>query len=279
VVLELPDILVLYKPPAWQVDTQDVGPIGHRLSEFLQAAVAGAGPSRAAARGLGRDRSHAFGLVTRLDTPSSGLLLAATTYEAYYSLRWQFAEDTVERDYVCLLHGWMDPSVSHLSADIGYARAQGTVPTQISDGGRRATTFVKVLAHGAADASSSADAGTRRVSLVAVRIGTGRRHQIRAHVAHAGHPVVGDTKYSDERQDFDWCPRNFLHRYHLAFQRVDGSRFHASASLPLDLTRVLAALAPCGPASARALQEEWRVCGGSPRSWDELEPLPFSSAD
>lgn len=98
--------------------------------------------------------------------------------------------------------------------------------------------------------------GQERYSLVAIRISTGRRHQIRAHLAHAGHPVVCDAKYGGKQleageksgaeryqQDLQWCPRNFLHRYRVAWVS-DQNPHEAHAELPGDLKEALAQLSP-----------------------------------
>ena len=66
-------------------------------------------------------------------------------------------------------------------------------------------------------------------SLVAIRIRTGRRHQIRTHMAHIGNPIVCDGKYTSAKiflKDKEWCERNFLHRYRLAFLDVSGASTH-----------------------------------------------------
>merc|ERR1719428_2168790 len=81
IVLDLPGMAVLFKPPGWEVDDEDVRPNGKWLSRFLQATY----PRSAVAR----DQAHAFGMVHRLDVPSSGLILTGTSYEGHYDLKWQ----------------------------------------------------------------------------------------------------------------------------------------------------------------------------------------------
>eukprot|EP00413_Alexandrium_margalefii_P011602 CAMPEP_0204526612 /NCGR_PEP_ID=MMETSP0661-20131031/8538_1 /ASSEMBLY_ACC=CAM_ASM_000606 /TAXON_ID=109239 /ORGANISM="Alexandrium margalefi, Strain AMGDE01CS-322" /LENGTH=137 /DNA_ID=CAMNT_0051532467 /DNA_START=92 /DNA_END=501 /DNA_ORIENTATION=- len=75
-------------------------------------------------------------------------------------------------------------------------------------------------------------------SLVAVRIATGRRHQIRTHVAHVGHATLCDGKYtasSTHASDRTWCERNFLHRFCLTFSDKTGATSTATSRLPADL--------------------------------------------
>ena len=102
--------------------------------------------------------------------------------------------------------------------------------------GRPAKTFVKTLGH-------LTDIKGSSLALLAIRIGTGRRHQIRIHSAHTGHAVVSDAKYSAEnsyRHDTQWCPRNFLHRFRLSFRSPEFTQ--VAESLPTDLQAVLRAL-------------------------------------
>eukprot|EP00435_Cladocopium_sp_Y103_P058945 s958_g20.t3 len=115
--------------------------------------------------------------------------------------------------------------------------------------------------------------GQERYSLVAIRISTGRRHQIRAHLAHAGHPVVCDAKYGHSQvdkaggtleqyhQDLQWCSRNFLHRYRVAWDSQElRESYEAHAVLPSELKEALAQLSPrlragrACPTSAKQLQ-------------------------
>lgn len=77
--LDVGDMMVIYKPPAWQVDTDDVGE-AHWLSQYLQSLCAWPQQS------IALDVSHSYGFLHRLDTPSSGLILTAKTYAAYYHL-------------------------------------------------------------------------------------------------------------------------------------------------------------------------------------------------
>ena len=140
--------------------------------------------------------------------------------------------------------------------------------------------------------------GQERYSLVAIRISTGRRHQIRAHLAHAGHPVVCDAKYGqssqvDEggrveqyHQDLQWCSRNFLHRYRLAWDSKEPSESHeALAVLPSELKEALGQLSPrlqagrvC-PTSAKQLQWwlEGKVLTDS-ADWDQFPQLIHSAS-
>ena len=96
-------------------------------------------------------------------------------------------------------------------------------------------------------------------SLVAIRICTGRQHQIRAHFLHIGHPIVCDGKYTASevfQSDREWCERNFLHRYRLAFLDFEGRVHEAMTPLPADLVLALSCVESRDPVSATVL-DRW----------------------
>lgn len=134
---------------------------------------------------------------------------------------------------------------------------------------------------------------------MAIRISTGRRHQIRAHLAHAGHPVVCDAKYGQSsqvdkargtveqyHQDLQWCSRNFLHRYRVAWDSQEPHEsYEALAVLPSELKEALTHLSPklhagrvC-PTSAKQLRWwlEGKVLTDS-ADWDQFPQLIHSAS-
>ncbi|CAE7197379.1 unnamed protein product [Symbiodinium necroappetens] len=239
-VLQRSDCLVIQKPPGWQVDQQKLGvepKLGEprRLTSFVHHLLS---PSRWP---LLADTEAGCGFVHRLDAPCSGLILLAKTYEAYYDLLLQMNSGQVVRDYIVLCHGWVPSTQETIAAPL-YWEAYRGVLSEVRHYGKPSVTQVKVLAH----ARRGGEAGPQ-FSLVAVRILTGRRHQIRIHMAHAGHCLVGDGKYGSEEQflkDKEWCSQTFLHRYYLGFTFLDGTFAEANAPLPTDLVAVLEQLCP-----------------------------------
>ena len=108
-------------------------------------------------------------------------------------------------------------------------------PSAVLRSGRASVTFLQRLQRTQLALSSAC-------SLLAIRIGTGRRHQIRLHTAHVGHPVVADSQYAAKevyRMDTRWCPRNFLHRCSLTFLGQGHESTTALEVLPMDLRQVL----------------------------------------
>merc|ERR1712060_361378 len=94
------------------------------------------------------------------------------------------------------------------------------------------------------------------LSLVSIRIASGRRHQIRSHLTHIGHPTVRDGRYSalaTFQSDEYLCTQNFLHRYRLAFKDSAGGHCEAMEPLPPKLIRTLGRLHAKDGESARAV--------------------------
>eukprot|EP00746_Dinoflagellata_sp_MGD_P155322 gnl/MRDRNA2_/MRDRNA2_85310_c0_seq4.p1 gnl/MRDRNA2_/MRDRNA2_85310_c0~~gnl/MRDRNA2_/MRDRNA2_85310_c0_seq4.p1 ORF type:complete len:387 (-),score=45.27 gnl/MRDRNA2_/MRDRNA2_85310_c0_seq4:154-1314(-) len=196
---------------------------------------------------IAADQGHAHGFIHRLDRQTSGLLVVAKSYWGYYWGKLQWAALRVQKEYVCLVHGWLDPDLGRLEDPLVVShQAAGGYKSHVRTEGRRARTEVLCVAH---------LVGSRQdqYSLVEIQIATGRKHQIRAHLSHHGHPLVGDEKYGGMPRA--WCPRMFLHAHHLQIQ--DASQpLDARCPLPADLRRALAALQPCGK-SASGLLEKW----------------------
>ncbi|CAE8626271.1 unnamed protein product [Polarella glacialis] len=252
-VLDLPDRLVIFKPPGWEVCNKHTE---LQLSTFLQAALG----KRFA---IMHDEEHQFGFLHRLDLPSSGLVLAAKTYEAYYDLKVQLNAGEIARDYVILCHGWVKPCLTDIKAKVYW---RGLSPTSVGDQGKPSLTRLKVTAHARHRATA--------LSLVSVRIATGRRHQIRSHFSHIGHPTVCDGKYTAAatfQSDQDLCARNFLHRYRLAFKDLAGKDHEVVMPLPADLVISLQHVRSKDVQSAATICD-W-LSGSSLRSWQDHTPL------
>ncbi|CAE8668980.1 unnamed protein product [Polarella glacialis] len=255
VVLELPDRLVIFKPPGWEVYDQGTDIL--QLSSFLQASL---GFQHFP---ITQDPGHQLGFLHRLDVPSSGLVLAAKTYEAYYDLKVQLNAGEISRDYVILCHGWIRPSLKDIRASVSW---RGLEPTSAGEQGKPSLTRLKVTAHAWHE--------TVALSLVAVQIGTGRRHQIRSHFSHVGHPTVCDGKYTAEatfQSDRAFCARNFLHRCRLAFKDSAGKSHEVTMSAPADLVSSLQHITSRDSMSTDTIGD-W-LTGTSPRNWQEYTPL------
>jgi len=166
------------------------------------------------------------GLVHRLDTLTSGVLLAARDPAAWRSVRDAFTERRVEKVYLAVVTG---PVADAGDIDLPLRHRGDHVEPALGGGGREALTGFRVL-------SRSGDA-----ALLEVRIQTGVLHQIRAHLAAVGAPVLGDVAYGG--RPHPGLGRFFLHAARLGLAHpVSGDRLEVRAPLPGALLDVLAAL-------------------------------------
>ncbi len=173
------------------------------------------------------------GVVHRLDKGTSGLLVVARTVTAFRSLSEQLADRSMERTYLGLVDGHVKEERGVVDAPIGRSSRNPTLMTVRSDG-RVARTGYRVL-----DRIEKPHA----VTLLELKLETGRTHQIRIHLATIGHPVVNDTKYGHRRDRRLEPERFFLHSTTLSFIHPEsGERVHTSAPLPTDLANLVTGL-------------------------------------
>jgi 23S rRNA pseudouridine1911/1915/1917 synthase len=181
------------------------------------------------------------GIVHRLDKDTSGLLVVARSLSAHTALIRMLEAREIHRGYEAVVRGVMTAGGT-IDAPIGRHRVD-RVRMAVRDGGREAVTHYRVIRR------------FRAHTHVRVELETGRTHQIRVHLSHAGFPLVGDKVYggrlgfpkgaSDElRQALRGFPRQALHAARLAFAHPSsGHSFDFASPLPLDLRGLLDALA------------------------------------
>ncbi|MBD3893764.1 RluA family pseudouridine synthase [Hydrogenophaga sp.] len=170
-----------------------------------------------------RPQAPMLELVHRLDRDTSGLLLIAKKKNALKSLQDQFRSRATGKTYLALVKGHWPAQLKQLDQPLHkYVLADGErrvkVTTAADPDGQYALTQVRVLKRLTAAAGLAA-APTIGLSLLEVNIKTGRTHQIRVHLASAGHPIAGDDKYGDFEFNRQWsqcgCKRMFLHAWRL----------------------------------------------------------------
>jgi 23S rRNA pseudouridine1911/1915/1917 synthase len=175
------------------------------------------------------------GAVQRLDVETSGCVAFARDREAWELLREEFTRRAVEKVYLALV--------------LGRLTAGGTCSLPLAQRGGRALVVAdpERPPRGAGRAREALTLyevvrPLPRHTLVEVRIVTGVMHQIRAHLAALGHPVVGDVLYGGEGAAVHGLLRHALHAARLAFEAPGGGRVEAESPLPAELQRLVAAL-------------------------------------
>ena len=167
------------------------------------------------------------GLVHRLDKDTSGVMVIAKREDVHRKLVEAFKARTVAKEYLALLHGILAKKQGRLVASIGRHPIHRQRMAVREVGGRYAATHWHVVKE-----------FEGRYSLVMVGIETGRTHQIRVHMAHLGHPVVGDSVYGGTSQKK--FPRQLLHASRIRFVHpITGDNLDIEAPLWPDFLEVL----------------------------------------
>jgi 23S rRNA pseudouridine1911/1915/1917 synthase len=179
----------------------------------------------------GGEHPERAGIVHRLDRDTSGLLIVARSDEAHRALQEMMRAREITREYLALVSGSPDAETGTIDAPIGRDRGKRTLMSTRTDRARRAVTHFEVLERLA------------RTTLLAVRLETGRTHQIRAHLAEIGHPVCGDPQYrGGECGRRLGLERQFLHARKLMFRHpFSGEITLCESKPPVDLRNALQA--------------------------------------
>jgi 23S rRNA pseudouridine1911/1915/1917 synthase len=168
------------------------------------------------------------GIVHRLDRETSGVLVVARTDKAHQSLAKQFHDREVEKIYLAIAHGRMKHNQGTITTNIARDPLRRTRMTTKLATGRSAITHYRLLEQ------------FPRFSYLEVRIGTGRTHQIRVHLASIHHPVLGDRLYGAPPSTLE---RFFLHAHRLTFfSPSTGEPITVETPLPPELVQILESL-------------------------------------
>ena len=184
VIYEDKDLIVIDKPAGLVVHPAAGNPDG----TLVNALIAHCGEELIGIGGEARP-----GIVHRLDKDTSGLLVAAKNERAMGSLAKQFANHTIERAYHALVWGAPRETKGMIEGQIGRSPFDRKRMAVLRGGGKAARTGYRVMEkYGPAERPLAA--------LVECRLQTGRTHQIRVHLTHLGHPLIGDPQYGRARQ-------------------------------------------------------------------------------
>ncbi|RME14864.1 MAG: RluA family pseudouridine synthase [Alphaproteobacteria bacterium] len=250
IVYEDAALIVVNKPAGMVVHPAPGSPSG----TLVNALIAHCGESLSGVGGAKRP-----GIVHRIDKDTSGLLVVAKTDAAHHGLAEQFAAHSVTREYRALVHGVPDPADPRLRGIRGVGIEPGgviTITSQLArhrtdrqrqavvwSGGRHAVTRVRVLERYGTPGAAA---------LVACWLETGRTHQIRVHMAHAGHGLIGDPVYGGRRrlsaralgaaaaEAAAAFPRQALHAATLGFVHpISGETLRFEAPMPADMAALV----------------------------------------
>jgi 23S rRNA pseudouridine1911/1915/1917 synthase len=236
IVYEDEHLLVIDKPAGLVVHPA----AGNRDGTLVNALIAHCGDSL---RGIGGELRP--GIVHRIDKDTTGLIVVAKTEQAHRSLGKQFAAHTVERVYKALVWGNPRTREGAIEGAIGRSPLNRQKMAVLRVGGKPAKTHYKVM-----------EALGSTAALVECRLETGRTHQVRVHLAHIGHPIIGDPVYGRPRNIPGLTlgiKRQALHAAVLGFQHpASHKRLRFESVLPQDFTETysqLKAFAPKGSGS------------------------------
>ncbi|HEX2052740.1 MAG TPA: RluA family pseudouridine synthase [Actinomycetota bacterium] len=226
--LRAPEVPVRYEDEALAVVSKPAGLVTHPAPGTKEATLVDAlKPRMPLAPAAGPNRP---GIVHRLDKGTSGLLVVAKTDEAYFGLITEMKARRISRTYLALVHGTLALPRGRIEAPVGRSAKKPTAMAVRAEGKASITEF-EVL-------ESLGEVSYLRVSLL-----TGRTHQIRVHLAHISHPVVGDRTYgrgAEHLAPLLGLDRPFLHAAALNFVHpVSGEQVEVCEPLPPDLVEAL----------------------------------------
>ena len=173
------------------------------------------------------------GIVHRLDKDVSGLMVIAKTQAAFDSLKNQFQNRTIKKEYLALVYGSLTKEANTIDFKIARSKVKGRMVARTGEqDGKDAITQYDVLTR------------FSTATYVSVRILTGRTHQIRVHFQALGHPLVGDKLYKVRGMKFREIPLNrvFLHSHALTIRLMNGEEKSFTTPLPEDLQTLLRTL-------------------------------------
>ncbi len=225
------DLAVVYEDDALLVIDKPAGLVvhpaaGHGDGTLVNALLAHCGGSLSGIGGVVRP-----GIVHRLDKETSGLMVVAKTDQAHRGLAGQFADRSLWRGYTALVRGVPRPGEGVIDAPIGRSTGDRKRMAVRRRDGKPAVTRYRLVRGFAGQAAE-----------LALRLDTGRTHQIRVHLASIGHPVLGDPIYGRRPRGRDGralegsIGRQALHAAEIGFRHPDDGRaMRFTSALPMDM--------------------------------------------
>jgi 23S rRNA pseudouridine1911/1915/1917 synthase len=178
------------------------------------------------------------GIVHRIDKDTSGLLVVAKTDKAHEGLAKLFADHDIDRKYLAIVSGVPAPPAGIVRTQIGRSPNNRLKMAVLPNGkGKHAVTHFRI------------EEAFKTTALVSCTLETGRTHQVRVHMTHIGHPLIGDPVYSNRQKAYRIGPngsifdRQALHAASLGFiHPITGEKLYFSSNLPADMQELLTQL-------------------------------------
>ena len=242
-------LIVLYKPAGMVVHPAP----GNNSGTLVNALIHHCGDSLSGINGVKRP-----GIVHRIDKETSGLMVAAKSDIAHKRLAKQFEKHSMERAYYAICWGVPNPTAGEIYAPIK-RDPKNRLKMAVREGGKEALTHYKVIKRLEPPRRISSRQNVKQglppsLALVECRLETGRTHQIRVHMSHLGHPLVGDPTYSRRnnpqknfsehaKEAINGFKRQALHAYLIGFVHpVTKETLTFETELPNDMKQLIEAL-------------------------------------
>lgn len=225
ILYEDPDVLIVNKPKNMVVHPAP----GHYSGTLVNAVLYHCKGSLSGINGVMRP-----GIVHRIDRDTSGSLIICKNDKAHNSIAAQLKDHSVNRTYHAVVYGVLKEDEMTIDAPLG-RHPKDRLKMAVVPDGKRAVTHVRVLER------------FPKFTYAVCRLETGRTHQIRVHMAHIGHPILGDEVYAPGRKSPVKCDGQTLHAKTIGFVHpTSGEYMEFDAPLPEDFTRLLEVLGTAG---------------------------------
>ena len=210
IVYEDDDIIVVNKPKGMVVHPANGNPDGTLVNAIMAIC-------KDSLSGIGGEIRP--GIVHRLDKDTSGLLIVAQNDKAHVNMSEQIKNHEVKKTYIALVRGLVKENEATIDMPIGRSNSDRK-KMAVNKNGKNAVTHIKVLKR------------YDKYTLLEINIETGRTHQIRVHLSHIGYPIIGDSTYSNGKNEFG-VEGQCLHARQLEFKHpITGKEMKLEAELP-----------------------------------------------
>lgn len=211
VLYEDEDVMAVYKSPYQVVHTtkrHQSGTIANGLAYLFEE----------------RGTNYKIRFINRLDRDTSGILLVGKNSYGQLFISKQMVEKTIKKKYYAIVEGIVENDNFTINLPIG-RESEEDIKRKVMEAGQDSVTHVKVVKR------------FKKGTMVEIDLETGRTHQIRVHMSHVGHPLIGDPLYGNDSEIID---RQALHSYYIRFKRTrTHEEIEIKTHLPEDMLRLI----------------------------------------